>query len=74
MKTVKTYYRPILYTDDGTNIGWGGSPEELGENEYFESKKECREWLKEYGYNPDDYVIEEYDEDDFDEDDIIEVI
>ena len=67
----KVYYRPSYYFDDDTNIGWGGAPEELAENEVFESKEDCREWLVDNGYDPRDYAIEEVDADDFDEEIVV---
>lgn len=65
------YYRPSYYFDDGTNISCGGAPEELADNEVFETKKDCREWLIDNDYNPNDYTIQEFDKDDFDDEIVI---
>lgn len=62
----KVYYRPSYYFDDGTNIGWGGAPFELADNEVFESEEDCREWLVDNGYDPRDFTIYDFDADDFD--------
>ena len=71
----KNYYRPEYYFDNGTDIGWGGSAEGLEWNEVFSSKKACREWLEDNGYNPGDFNIVKIDpEDYFDEDDEIIVL
>ena len=51
-----TIYRPHYYYDDGTNMGWGDAPEEL-DGYAFESKDDCVEWLKDNGYDPEEYSI-----------------
>lgn len=61
---MKTYYQPEWYFDDGTNIEYGGIPDELFSFQAFESREDCENWLIEHGYDPDDFVIHEYHDDD----------
>ena len=69
---MKTYYQPEYYHDDGTNIGWEGMPEELFSFQAFQSREDCIFWLKEYGYNPGDFCINEYHDDDIEDVEIID--
>ena len=62
-----TYYQPEFYSDDSTNIEYGGLPEELFSFQAFPTRKECEEWLQENGYNAADFVIHEYQDDDIEE-------
>ena len=64
---MKTYYQPIYYYDDGTNIEWGNMPEELASFMAFETREDCEAWLKDNGYDPGDYNISEYHDDDIEE-------
>lgn len=59
----KKVYQPYPYYDDGINMGWGELPEELQCDHFkcFESEEDCIEWLKDNGYNPEDFNIVEYD-------------
>ena len=59
-----TYYQPEWYHDDGTNIDYGGTPDELASFQAFRTEEECREWLINNDYNPDDFSINEYSDDD----------
>jgi hypothetical protein len=59
-----TYYQPEWYHDDGTNIDYGGTPDELFSFQAFRTEEECREWLINHDYNPDEFVIHEYSDDD----------
>ena len=59
-----TYYQPQAYCNDGTNINYGSLPEELFSFEAFLTREECEEWLKDNGYEPVDFFINEYHDDD----------
>ena len=65
--TTKTYYQPEWYFDDGTDIEYGGTPDELHSFQAFESREDCENWLIEHGYGPDDFVIHEYHDDDIED-------
>ena len=62
-----TYYQPEAYYDDGTNIDYGGLPEELFSFEVFPTREECEAWLQNNGYEPGDFCINEYHDDDIEE-------
>ncbi len=62
-----TYYQPIAYHDDGTNIEYGNLPEELASFMVFPTREDCEEWLDDNGYDPEDYAIIEYHDDDIEE-------
>jgi len=62
-----TYYQPQAYYDDGTNINYGATPEELASFEAFPTREECEAWLKNNNYNPGDFCINEYEDDDIEE-------
>ena len=62
-----TYYQPIAYFDDGTNIEYGDIPVKLWDFEVFPTSDECKKWLENNGYDPDDFVIIEYNDDDIEE-------
>ena len=62
-----TYYQPETYYDDGTNIDYGAIPEELFSFQAFPTREECKEWLKNNDYNPDDFCICEYQDDDIED-------
>ena len=59
-----TYYQPEFYSDDSTNIEYGGLPEGLFSFQAFPTREECEEWLMDNGYNAADFVIHEYHGDD----------
>lgn len=59
-----TYYQPIAYFDDGTNIEYGDVPEEMYDFQVFPTREECENWLENHGYNPGDFDIVEYHGDD----------
>ena len=61
------YYQPISYSDDGTNINLGDTPEELFSFQAFISREDCERWLENHGYNPGDFSIVEYHDDDIEE-------
>ena len=67
-----TYYQPIKYEDDGTNVNWWDIPDELFSFQAFESAIECKLWLKNMGYDPDDYVVFEYHDEDIEDVTIID--
>ena len=67
-----TYYQPEWYHDDDTNIDYGGIPDELFSFQAFPTKEECREWLINHDYNPDEFVIHEYCNDDIEDVTIID--
>lgn len=76
----QTYYQPVAYLDDGTNIEYGDIPEGLFSFQAFASREECEAWLKNNDYDPGDYAIIEHHENDIegvtiiDEDgDIVEI-
>lgn len=58
------YFQPDRYSDDGINIDYGGMPEELFSFQAFRTEEECRQWLINHDYNPDEFVIHEYCNDD----------
>ena len=62
-----TYYQPEFYSDDSTNIEYGGLPEGLFSFQSFPTREECEEWLKENDYNAADFVIHEYQDDDIED-------
>lgn len=62
-----TYYQPIAYFDDGTNIEWGDIPEGLFSFQAFISREACEQWLEDNGYEPGDFDIAEYHDDDIEE-------
>lgn len=62
----ETYYQPELYSDDSTNIDYG-FPKELHSFEVFETEDDCKAWLEDNGYNPEDCIIHEYHDDDIEE-------
>ena len=64
-------YQPYIYQDDGTNIGWN-LPDGLFSWQVFSSEDEAEWWLVENGYDPDDCVIEDYDEEDIEDLQIID--
>ena len=66
-----TYYQPERYYDYGTSIGWE-LPAELFSFQAFLSREECREWLINHDYNPDDFTIHEYSDDDIEDVTIID--
>ena len=61
------YYQPDRYSDDGTNIEYGGIPEELFSFQAFQTEEECRQWLINHDYNPEEFVIHEYCNDDIED-------
>ena len=63
----KTYYQPEWYHDDGTNIDYGGIPDELFSFQAFSSREACKKWLKDNGYDAGDFVIHEYHDDDIED-------
>jgi len=52
-----TFYKVLLYVDDGTNIDYS-RPSELNESDVFNDADLALEWAKEHGYD-EDAVIEE---------------
>lgn len=65
------YYQPEQYYDDGTNIDYV-LPPELNSFEVFRTREECEIWLERHGYDPRDFIINEYDGDDIEEPTFIE--
>lgn len=63
-RTSFTYYQPDRYIDDGTNVEYLGMPEGLFSFQAFLSEEACREWLKNNGYEPEEFIIHEYKDDD----------
>lgn len=61
------YFQPEWYKDDDTNIEYGGMPDELYSFQAFQTEEECRQWLINHDYNPDEFVIHEYCNDDIEE-------
>lgn len=62
-----TYYQPEWYHDDGTNIEYGGLPEELASFMVFRTREDCKWWLEDNGYDSGDFAIIEYHDDDIEE-------
>ena len=62
-----TYYQPEYYSDDSTNIEYGGLPDGLFSFQAFPTREECEEWLKNNNYWPGDFVIHEYHDDDIED-------
>ena len=56
----ETYYQPVSYSDDGTNLAYGDIPWELFSFQVFRTEEDCMQWLREHGYEPGDWVIFEY--------------
>lgn len=71
-RTSFTYYQPDRYIDDGTNIEYLGLPEGMFSFQVFLSEEACREWLKNNGYEPKEFIIHEYSGDDIEEVTIID--
>lgn len=69
----KTYFQPEYYYDDGINIDYL-LPPELDSSDVFGSMDDCKAWLYENGYDPDDFVIREYECDDIEKPTIAEVL
>ena len=61
-----TYYQPMRYSDDGTNIDYG-LPEELWSFQVFLTYEDAFNWLVQHDYDPDDYIIKEYHDDDIED-------
>ena len=72
MNKTRTYYQPVAYIDDGTNIEWGETPDELHSFQAFASMDDCRQWLENNGYDPACYSIREYHDDDIEDVTIID--
>ena len=53
-------YQPIARN----RIDKGTLPHDLFSFQAFERWEDCEEWLKHHGYEPDDWIIREFDEDD----------
>lgn len=64
MKESKTYFQPISYFDDGTNIEYGEVPEELNSFDAFETREDCEEWLDMHDYDASSFAIIEYHDND----------
>jgi len=62
-----TYYQPEWYHDDGTNIDYGGTPDELASFCAFPTREDCEDWLRNHDYEPGDFCIHEYHDDDIEE-------
>jgi hypothetical protein len=62
-----TYYQPKWYKDDGTNIEYGGLPDELYSFQVFKTREGACNWLIQHGYDPDNFNIAEYHNDDIEE-------
>lgn len=60
------FYQPLIYTDDGTNIGWN-LPSELHSCEGFHTIEGCNEWLEENGYHLGDCSIQVYEYEDIED-------
>lgn len=72
MNKTKTYYQPCAYYDDGTNIEYGSTPEELMSFQAFATREDCEEWLDNNGYDHTDFAIIEYHDDDIEDVTIID--
>lgn len=64
------YYQPEY--KDGTNSNNSGLPDGLWSFQAFLTPDICKKWLESNGYNPDDFVINEYQDDDIEEVTIID--
>lgn len=62
----KLYYQPLIYHDDGINIGWD-LPSELHSFEAFHTIEGCNEWLEENGYHLNDCSVQAYEDDDIED-------
>ena len=62
-----TYYQPEWYHDDGTNIEYGGTPDELASFMVFQTREICEEWLENNDYDPGDFAIIEYHDDEIED-------
>lgn len=62
-----TYYQPEWYKDDGTNIEYGGLPDELFSFQVFKTYEDAYNWLIQHDYEPDDFHIAEYHDDEIEE-------
>lgn len=65
------YYQP-QFADGVTNSEIGGLPDGLWSFQAFLTKDICKKWLENNDYNPDDFVINEYQDDDIEEVTIID--
>lgn len=63
----ETYFQPMSYMDDGTNLEYGDIPEGMFSHQVFRSEEDCEQWLADHGYDPGDWVIKEYHGDDIEE-------
>lgn len=55
-----TYYQPEWYKDDGTNIEYGGLPDELYSWQVFKTHEDAYNWLIQHDYEPENFNIAEY--------------
>lgn len=64
---IMTYYQPVYYHDDGTNIDYTNIPDRLASFQAFATKEDCEEWLRNYDYDPRDFAIITYQDDDIED-------
>lgn len=59
---VGKYYKPYLYSDDGTIIDWT-MPREMSSFWVWRTKRELIACMESWGYDRKDYVIQSYEDD-----------
>ena len=59
---VGKYYKPYLYSDDGTNIDWT-MPTEMASFWVWRTKRELIACMENWGYDRKEYVIQSYEDD-----------
>lgn len=62
-----TYYQPVFYHDDRTNIDYTNIPDELFSFQAFATEEDCKEWLENYDYDPKDFAIIAYHDNDIED-------
>lgn len=67
-----TYWQPEWYSDDGTNLEYGGLPNGLFSFQVFLSREACVRWLEDHNYDPGDFVFHEYEKGDIEEPTILD--
>lgn len=64
MNKTRTYYQPLIYTDDGANIEWKFPEDLLHSFDAFASKEDCEEFMDRNGYSVCEINVVQYHNDD----------
>lgn len=69
IKRITTYYQPEYKGENGLP---DGLPKGLDSFMVFKSQDDCKSWLENNGYNPDDFIIWEHHDDDIEDATVID--